>query len=32
LVGIQRVGGSPPKDSSDVNIMNFISVISLFAG
>jgi hypothetical protein len=25
-----RNGGSPPKDSSDVNIMNFISVISLF--
>jgi hypothetical protein len=25
-----RNGGSPPKDSSDVNIMNFISVVSLF--
>jgi hypothetical protein len=29
LLGIQRVGGSLPKDSSDVSIMNFISVISL---
>lgn len=25
-----RNGGSPPKDSSDVNIMNFIKVASLF--
>jgi len=25
-----RNGGSPPKDNSDVNIMNFISVVSLF--
>jgi hypothetical protein len=25
-----RNGGSPPKDRSDVNSMNFISVISLF--
>ena len=25
-----RNGGSPPKDSSDVNIMNFIRVASLF--
>jgi hypothetical protein len=25
-----RNGGSPPKDNRDVNIMNFISVISLF--
>jgi len=25
-----RNGGSPPRDSSDVNIMNFISVTSLF--
>lgn len=25
-----RNGGSPPRDSSDVNIMNFISVVSLF--
>jgi hypothetical protein len=25
-----RNGGSPPKDRSDVNCMNFISVISLF--
>jgi hypothetical protein len=25
-----RNGGSPPRDSSDVNIMNFISVASLF--
>jgi hypothetical protein len=25
-----RNGGSPPKDSSDVNIMHFISVVSLF--
>jgi len=24
-----RNGGSPPRDSSDVNIMNFISVASL---
>jgi hypothetical protein len=23
-------GGNPPKESSDVNIMNFISVVSLF--
>jgi len=25
-----RNGGSPPKDNSDVKIMNFISVVSLF--
>jgi hypothetical protein len=25
-----RNGGSPPKDRSDVNIMNFINVVSLF--
>jgi len=25
-----RNGGSPPRDSSDVNIMNFIKVASLF--
>jgi len=25
-----RKGGSPPKDSNDVNIMNLIIVISLF--
>jgi hypothetical protein len=25
-----RNGGSPPRDSSDMNIMNFISVVSLF--
>jgi hypothetical protein len=25
-----RNGGSPPKESRDVNIMNFISVASLF--
>lgn len=25
-----RNGGNPPKDSSDVNIINFIRVISLF--
>jgi len=25
-----RNGGSPPRDRSDVNIMNFISVASLF--
>jgi hypothetical protein len=25
-----RNGGSPPKDISDVSIMNFITVISLF--
>jgi hypothetical protein len=25
-----RKGGRPPKDRSDVNIMNFISVASLF--
>ena len=25
-----RNGGSPPKDNSDVNIMNFINVASLF--
>jgi len=25
-----RNGGSPPKDNNDVNIMNFISVASLF--
>lgn len=25
-----RNGGKPPNDSSDVNIMNFISVVSLF--
>lgn len=25
-----RNGGNPPRDSSDVNIMNFISVASLF--
>jgi hypothetical protein len=25
-----RNGGSPPKDRSDVNSMNFINVISLF--
>jgi len=25
-----RKGGSPPKDSNDVNIMNLISVVSLF--
>ena len=25
-----RNGGSPPKDNSDVNIINFISVVSLF--
>jgi uncharacterized membrane protein YphA (DoxX/SURF4 family) len=25
-----RNWGSPPKDSSDVNIINFISVVSLF--
>jgi len=25
-----RNGVSPPRDSSDVNIMNFISVVSLF--
>jgi len=24
------MGGSPPKDNSDVNIMNFISVVPLF--
>lgn len=24
-----RNGGSPPKESSDVNIMNFISLVSL---
>jgi len=26
----RRNGGSPPRDSSDVNIMSFISVASLF--
>jgi hypothetical protein len=26
-----RNGGSPPKDNNDVNILNFISVVSLFA-
>jgi hypothetical protein len=25
-----RNGGRPPKDSNDVNIMNFISAVSLF--
>ena len=25
-----RNGGSPPRDSSDMSIMNFISVVSLF--
>jgi hypothetical protein len=25
-----RNGGSPPKDSNDVNIINFISAVSLF--
>lgn len=25
-----RNGGSPPRDNSDVNIMNFISLVSLF--
>lgn len=25
-----RNGGSPPRDSNDVNIMNFISAVSLF--
>ncbi len=25
-----RNGGSPPRDSSDVNIMNFVSTASLF--
>ena len=25
-----RNEGSPPKDNSDVNVMNFISVVSLF--
>ena len=25
-----RNGGSPPKDNSDLNIMKFISVVSLF--
>jgi len=25
------MGGSQPKDNNDVNIMNFISVVSLFA-
>jgi hypothetical protein len=25
-----RNGGSPPRDSSEVNIINFISVVSLF--
>jgi hypothetical protein len=25
-----RNGGNPPKEISDVNIMNFISVVSLF--
>jgi len=25
-----RNGGNPPRDSSDVNIINFISVVSLF--
>ena len=25
-----RNGGSPPRDSNDVNIMNFINVASLF--
>ena len=25
-----RNGGSPPKDNKDVNIMNFISLVSLF--
>lgn len=25
-----RNGGSPPKESSDVNIMNFINLVSLF--
>jgi hypothetical protein len=27
---IPRNGGSPPNDSSDVNIMNFVSAASLF--
>jgi hypothetical protein len=30
LTSVQRNGGSPPKDSSDVNIINFIVVVSLF--
>ena len=25
-----RKGGSPPKDSNDVNIMNLVNVVSLF--
>lgn len=25
-----RNGGSPPRESSDVNIMNFINLVSLF--
>jgi hypothetical protein len=25
-----RNGGSPPRDNSDINVMNFISVVSLF--
>jgi len=25
-----RKGGSPPRESNDVNIINFISVVSLF--
>ena len=25
-----RNGGSPPRDNSEVNIINFISVVSLF--
>jgi hypothetical protein len=25
-----RTGGCPPKDNNDVNIMNFISLASLF--
>ena len=30
MVGTQRNGGTPPKDNSDVNVMNFIIVVSLF--
>jgi len=30
IVYLLRNGGSPPKDSNDVNIINFINVASLF--
>jgi hypothetical protein len=29
-VPIPRNGGSPPRDNNDVNIINFINVVSLF--